>query len=141
MGIFLERLRVYVRKKNPWILGKHEIQYLIVLYFPFFRPKISVVNCRLSGKRPDAPLYTLPWNHLDGDEERICAGKKAGTEVYTQEFTVRAQWLLVGMLFLFFPSTVIELSAYADGLGYTLNLPRHRFGPSLHLATFGQINR
>ena len=104
MGIFLERLRYeYVRKKNPWILGKHEIQYLIVLYFPFFRPKISVVNCRLSGKRPDAPLYTLPWNHLDGDEESICAGKRPEQRFIPKnlQFELNGYWL--ECCFFFFP--------------------------------------
>ena len=40
-------IKYYVRKiQNPRILGKHEIQYFIVLYFPFFRQNMSVVlNC------------------------------------------------------------------------------------------------
>ena len=40
-------IKYYVRKiQNPWILDKHEIQYFIVLYFPCFRQKLSVVlNC------------------------------------------------------------------------------------------------
>ena len=49
-------IKYYVRKiQNPWILGKHEIQYFIVLYFPFyfiFRQKISVVlNCTLRSEK------------------------------------------------------------------------------------------
>jgi hypothetical protein len=37
-------IKYYIRKiQNPWILGKHEIQYFTVLYFPFFRQKLSVV--------------------------------------------------------------------------------------------------
>jgi hypothetical protein len=33
-------IKYYVRKiQNPWIFGKHEIQYLIVVYFPFFGQK------------------------------------------------------------------------------------------------------
>ena len=61
-------VKYYVRKiQNPWILGKHEIQYFIVLYFPFFRQKISVVlNCtpRSEKGRRAAVLYAAvepPW--------------------------------------------------------------------------------
>ena len=53
IGIFCQKngkcctIKYYVRKiQNPWILDKHEIQYFIVLYFPCFRQKLSVVlNC------------------------------------------------------------------------------------------------
>jgi hypothetical protein len=50
IGIFCQKngkcctIKYYVRKiRNPWILGKHEIQYFIVLYFPFFRQKKPLV--------------------------------------------------------------------------------------------------
>ena len=47
------KVKYYVRKiQNPWILGKQEIQYLMVLYFPFFGKKYNyctvVLDCTLS---------------------------------------------------------------------------------------------
>ena len=48
-------LRV-LRQKNPKF-GKHEIQYLIVVYFPFFRQKYQqYLTVYFDKKRVDAPL-------------------------------------------------------------------------------------
>ena len=48
-------IKYYVRKiQNPWILGKHEIQYLIVLYFFLNRQKIPVVLILRSKKEVGA---------------------------------------------------------------------------------------
>lgn len=70
-------IKYYVRKiQNPWILGKHEIQYLIVLYFPLFRQKIAVfstycitVNFRKKGPtRRCAAAPPEPPNHLENED-------------------------------------------------------------------------
>ena len=75
-------IKYYVRKiKNPWILGKHEIQYFIVLYFPFFRQKLPVVlNCTFRSEmcRRSAAYSILRWNreHHEVSENRNKASEE-----------------------------------------------------------------
>ena len=57
-------IKYYVRKIR--ILGKHEIQYLIVLYYYFLnRQKIPVVlNCKLRSKKEAGAAAVEPHNFI-----------------------------------------------------------------------------